>query len=176
MVKNVSTGSNPPKNNTAGELVTETIPEMQVTSSSDLKGLSKDQKETITKLTLSGDTWLKNVVVSGFPLIEELVIAHGHLQGVNTLAIKECNALRVVRIGNSCLNGKAEKANNKIVSIDCPNLEIIEVGSGSCLHVTEFKTESEVMKTFSHGASSLTECAAISLSSSLFRSFIEYRG
>lgn len=53
MVKNVSTGSNPPKNNTAGELVTETIPEMQVTSSSDLKGLSKDQKETFTKLTLS---------------------------------------------------------------------------------------------------------------------------
>ncbi len=50
MVKNVSTGSNPPKNNTAGELVTETIPEMQVTSSSDLKGLSKDQKETFTKL------------------------------------------------------------------------------------------------------------------------------
>ncbi len=119
---------------------------------------------------------MKNVVVSGFPLIEELVIAHGHLQGVNTLAIKECNALRVVRIGNNCLNGKDEKANNKIVSIDCPNLEIIEVGSGSCLHVTEFKTESEVMKTFSHGASSLTECAAISLSSSLFRSFIEYRG
>ena len=50
MVKNVSTGSTPPKNNTAGELVTETIPEMQVTSSSDLKGLSKDQKETFTKL------------------------------------------------------------------------------------------------------------------------------
>ena len=58
MVKNVSTGSNPPKNNTAGELVTETIPEMQVTSSSDLKGLSEDQKETLTKLTLSGDIWL----------------------------------------------------------------------------------------------------------------------
>ena len=163
-------------NNTAGEQVTETDQVMQVTSSSELKGLSKSQKDTITKLVLTGDDWLKNIEVSGFPRIKELQIENGHLQNVNTLNIKECGALHEVHIGNDCLNGRDERRNNSIVSIDCPDLEITEIGSGSCLHVTEFKTGSGVMKTFSHGANSLTECAAISLSSSLFRSFIEYSG